>query len=226
MSQRSPLPAVILAFAAILLLTGGGAWFILSRLPQTPAIGLPAPAPSATPRIVTGAAVIRQMQALQRLETTRYTVETVVEASTPDGWVSRGERLLLIAHGDVVAGFDLGKLRPEDVQVSANGKTVTITLPAAEILSAGLDEGKTRIYSRDSGKQLGVFTRGADPNLETEARRRGMQQIMASACEDGVLRRAGDDGTVAVRNLLTLAGYETVQVRTRDAAASACVAPR
>lgn len=218
---------VILAvFFTFALLVVGGAILVESRLSRALSFRLPGPGPTPTPKIVTGAAVIRQMQAMQRLETTRYTVETVVEASTPDGWISRGERLLLIAHGGVIVGFDLSKLRPEDVQVSADGKSIKITLPPAEVLSTGLDEEKTRIYSRTSGRYVGILPKSGDPNLETEARRRGAQQILQSACEDGIMKRANEDGTIAVRNLLTLTGFEIVEVQTREPAPGACAAPR
>ncbi len=133
--------------------------------------------------------------------------------------------MLLIAHGRVVAGVDLGKLQPADVQVSSDGRSVVLTLPPAEILSAGLDEERTRIYSRESGKRLGVFTQAAEPHLEAEARRRGLQQVLHAACEDGILRRANEDGAAALRTLLTLAGFASVQVATREPAA-ACAAPR
>lgn len=190
--------------------------------PRLPALAFPTAGPTATPQIVTSGTVIRQMQAVQRLETTRYTIETVVEANTPDTRFSRGERLLLIAHGTVVVGFDLAKLTAADVTVSPDGKTVTVSLPPVEIFSSGLDEGKTRIYSRESGKQLAVFPKEADPNLETAARRRGLEQIVQSACEDGIAGRAAQDGAEAMRDLLTIAGFTTVQVRVREAATPLC----
>jgi len=181
------------------------------------------PIPTPTPQIVTSGTVIRQMQAVQRLETTRYTIETVVEATTtPANRFSSGEKLLLIAHGTVIVGFDLAKLATGDVTVSPDGKTVTITLPPVEIFSSGLDEGKTRIYSRDSGRQLAVFPKDPDPNLESEARRRGLAQIVQTACDDGITERATKDGTGALQNLLTLAGFTSVQVRVKASTKPLC----
>ena len=99
---------------------------------------------------------------------------------------------------------------------------LTVTLPSAEIFFAGLDEGKTRIYSRESGKQLAVFPKEADPNLETAARRRGLEQIVQSACEDGIAKRAAQDGGDALRDLLAIAGFTTVQVRAKEPAMPLC----
>lgn len=193
--------------------------------PSFPSLALPTAGPTATPVIVTSGTVIRQMQSVQRLETTRYTIETVVDASTEGTFFSSGERLLLIAHGTVVAGFDLARLTTADVIVSADGKTVTVTLPPVEFFSTSLDEGKTRIYSRESGKQLAVIPKEADPNLETAARRRGLEQIVQAACDDGIVKRATEDGINALRDLLTIAGFTTVQVRVEEPTKPLCPAP-
>ena len=191
-------------------------------LPSVPPLAIPTAAPTATPVIVTSGTVIRQMQTVQRLETTRYTIETVVEAATtPDSRISSGEKLLLIAHGTVVVGFDLAKLTTGDIIVSPDGKTVTVALPPVEIFSSGLDEGKTRVYSREAGRVIG-FPKGADPNLETAARRQGLEQIIQSACEDGITRRATQDGTEAMRDLLTIAGFTSVQVRVKEPTTPLC----
>jgi hypothetical protein len=181
------------------------------------------PIPTPTPQLVTSDTVIRQMQAVQRLERTRYTIETVVEATTtPANRFSSGEKLLLIAHGAVIVGFDLAKLATGDVTVSPDGQTVTVTLPAAEIFSSGLDESKTRIYSRDSGRQLAVFPKDPDPNLESEARRRGLAQIVQTACDDGITARATNNSTGAMQDLLALAGFTSVQVRVKESTKPLC----
>jgi hypothetical protein len=180
------------------------------------------PVPTPTPVIVTSGMVIRQMQAVQRLETTRYSIETVVEATAgTTGVFQSGEKLLLIAHGTVVVGFDLAKLTAGDVTVSPDGKSVTVNLPAPEIFTSALDEERTRVYSRESGRTVG-FPRTADPNLESAARRQGLAQIVQTACEDGIARRATQDGGEAMRDLLTIAGFTSVQVRVKESTAPLC----
>ena len=47
-------------------------------------------------------------------------------------------RLLLIAHGTVIAGVDLETLDPENVE-AMDDEAVTVLLPASEILVAALD---------------------------------------------------------------------------------------
>lgn len=234
MERRNSGPAMIIALLLVAIVVIGGAIAYAGRqvsqamnsaadnLPSVPSLAIPTAAPTATPTIVTSGTVIRQLQSVQRLETTRYTIETVVEATaSPDGRFTSGEKLLLIAHGTIVVGFDLATLTTGDVTVSPDGKSVTITLPAPEIFSSSLDEGKTRVYSREAGRVIG-FPRGADPHLETAARRQGLAQIVQSACEDGIARRATQDGSEAMRDLLMIAGFTSVQVRVKEPTTPLC----
>ena len=94
-----------------------------------------------------------------------------------------GDKLLLVAHGEVIAGIDLGQFKAGDVQV--NGDAVHVRLPAAQILTTRIDNGRTRVYSRTTG--LLVAT---DPNLESEVRQTAEQQIAQAALDDGILEKA------------------------------------
>src|ERR1700675_2794065 len=64
--------------------------------------------------------VVNKIQQLQRLETVVYTMDKVVSGAKenpifPD--FLAGDRLLLLVHGEVVAGIDFSSLKPGDVQV-------------------------------------------------------------------------------------------------------------
>src|ERR1700693_2525366 len=66
-------------------------------------------------------AVVQKIQRLNRLETVVYSIDTVVEGSKssavlPD--LLAGDRLLLVVHGQSIAGIDLAQLRPEDVHIT------------------------------------------------------------------------------------------------------------
>ena len=157
----------------------------------------------------TAPVVIEQIQKLNRLETVVYSVDTVVEgkrssAVLPDALF--GDKLLLVVHGQVFAGIDLGRLKPESVAVQ--GRSVTVELPPSEVFSTRIDEGKSRVYTRETG--LLVPT---DPNLETETRRTAESQILQSAQQDGILDTARANGRASVESLLRGFGFEQVTVR-------------
>ena len=157
----------------------------------------------------TAPVVVEQIQKLSRLETVSYSVDTVVEGERsspilPDALA--GDRLLLIVHGQVFAGIDLGKLKPESVKVE--GRSVTLDLPPSEVFSTRIDENKSRVFTRQTG--LLVPT---DPNLETETRRTAESQILQSAQTDGILDTARSNGRTSIEALLRGLGFQQVTIR-------------
>ncbi len=167
-----------------------------------------------TPTIRDWGGAIQQMKNLNRLETQRFSIERVVEASTARGDpldTLLGERLLLIASGDVVAGVDLSKLATRDVIISPDGASVTLTLPASEIFSARLNNERTRVYDRQS-RLLTQLTGGQDPNLETQARQEAERQILKAACENGIMQRAADEAKRSMEQFLRLLEFERITV--------------
>jgi hypothetical protein len=93
------------------------------------------------PRTTTGPVVVEGIQELDQLATVRLTESVPVTRETGGDVLDRlfnGERVLVIATGEVEAGVDLGDIGKDDVKV--NSGTVTIDLPEPQILSASLDE--------------------------------------------------------------------------------------
>jgi hypothetical protein len=102
------------------------------------------------PRTTTGPVVVEGIQELDQLATVRLTESVPVTRETGGDVLDRlfnGERVLVIATGEVEAGVDLGDIGKDDVKL--NSGTVTIDLPEPQILSASLDEQKIRVYDRD-----------------------------------------------------------------------------
>jgi hypothetical protein len=167
-------------------ITGGIATDVQSFLHPTPTI---------YPDPVT---VVLQVRSLARLETAQYTVEKVITAETGQGTLAPlfGDRLLFVAHGEVIAGVDLSRVAEHDVIVSPDGR-VTLILPAAEIFVSTLDNEKSYVYDR----QTGLFTQG-DINLETQARQVAEDEIRRAALEDGILNLAQSNAETFIDRLL------------------------
>jgi hypothetical protein len=117
-----------------------------------------------------------------------------------------GDRLLLVVHGDVIAGVDLGKVQPADVSV--HGRTISLRIPAAEIFTTRIDNARTRVYSRDTG----LFS-VADTNLESEVREEAERQLQQAALQDGVLKTADQNARTTLSRVLTGLGFEQVEFR-------------
>jgi hypothetical protein len=153
--------------------------------------------------------VVRQVRALQRIETVAYSMDKILSGERENPILPQflaGDRLLLVAHGEVIAGVDLSKLQPSDVEV--RGRSVSIRLPAAEIFTTSLDNAKTRVYSRDTG-----LLSTPDPNLEGEVREEAERQLRTAALDDGILKTAQANAGQTINSLLTSLGFTNVEIR-------------
>jgi len=149
--------------------------------------------------------VVEKIRQLSRLETVEYYVEKIVEGDLQNPYLPSflvGDKLMLMAHGEVIAGVDLSQLKSSDV--AADGDHVTVKLPKAEILNTRLDNGQTRVYSRTTGLLV-----AADPNLESQVRQTAEQQIAQAALADGVLEKAHQNARTSVTALLNGLGFTT-----------------
>ncbi|MFZ0536299.1 MAG: DUF4230 domain-containing protein [Candidatus Sulfotelmatobacter sp.] len=153
--------------------------------------------------------VVRQIQKLQRLETVSYTMDKIISGEHENAYLPKflaGDRLLLVVHGEVVAGINLASLGPGDVLIK--GQTVSIHLPAAEVFSTRIDNARTRVYSRDTG----LFS-SPDPNLESEVREEAERQLQQAALQDGILKTAADNARTTIAGMLQGFGFREVDIR-------------
>ena len=191
----------IIAVLASLLIGAGAASWIMTRQG------------SATRIDASRDAVVKEMRSLGRLETSSFSIEKIIEAKKDEGGPWRdilfGDKLLLIANGEVVAGFDLTGLEEDDIQKAGAG--LRVQLPAPQIFSVRLDNEKTRVYDRDQG----LLTRG-DKDLESEARLAAEQSIREAACAAGILREAKENAVKQITALLGALGFPDSVVQGPD----------
>ena len=160
------------------------------------------PTPTVLPDPVT---IIHEVRSLARLETIKFSLEKIITAETRQGafeWLV-GDRLIFVAHGEVIAGIDLNKLDPEDLQV--RGGVLHVDLPDPEIFVVAIDNQKSYVYDRETG----IFTKG-EVNLETEARRAAEVEIEHGALEDGILELASQNAESFLDRLLRDLGFPEV----------------
>lgn len=157
-------------------------------------------------------AVVEKIQRLSRLETVVYSLDTVVEGSKsspllPDALA--GDKLLLVVHGQSIAGIDLAQLKPEDVKIDGdNGSQgIRVTLPASQLFMTTLDNDHTRVYARSTGLLV-----PADQNLESDTRAKAQQQLQQAALSDGILDAARKNARATVTVLLYSLGFQRVDV--------------
>lgn len=151
-------------------------------------------------------AVVDRIQKLQRLESVVYTMDKIVTGEKESVILPNflaGDRLLLLVHGEVIAGIDFQTLKRGDVSVT--GKKIRVRLPQAQLLVTKLDSSKTRVYSRQTG--LLVAT---DPNLESQVREEAERDLRRSALADGILQKAQENSRSTITSLMQSMGFEDV----------------
>lgn len=160
------------------------------------------PTPTIVPDPVT---IINQVRSLARLETIQYTVEKVITAETRQDVFAPlfGDRLLFVAHGNVIAGIDLMKMGPDDMWVRDD--VLYVRLPDAEIFISALDNDKSYVYDRETG----LLTKG-EINLETLARQTAEDEIEKAALEDGILEQASTNAEVYLQRFLFSLGFHEI----------------
>jgi hypothetical protein len=163
--------------------------------------------------IVTAPDVVEKIQRLNRLETVVYSLDTVVEGDEsnpilPDALA--GDKLLMIVHGQTIAGVDMSQLKPDSVEITegGNGRTIRLTLPPSQVFVTTIDEGKSRVYARDTG----LFVH-ADPNLESQVRAKAQNELQQAALSDGILDAAAKNAKSTVTAMLEGLGFTKVDVR-------------
>jgi Protein of unknown function (DUF4230) len=204
--QRPPIRGILLGAAIALAVVGLAVW-LWTGMGFLQLIGLFRG--GTTVINVNQPTVVRQIQQLQRLETVSYTMDKIMSGERNNAYLPKflaGDRLLLVVHGDVIAGVDLGKVQPADVSV--RGRTISLRIPAAEIFTTRIDNARTRVYSRDTG----LFST-PDPNLESEVREEAERQLQQAALQDGALKTADQNARTTLSRMLTGLGFEQVEFR-------------
>ena len=158
------------------------------------------------PQIGNTTTVIKQIQSLNELSTVRYSLEKVVILEDVK-WYG-GNRVVLVASGVVKAGVDLGKMSENDVQISDG--ILTIKLPRAEVLDAYLKDRETQVLDRSTG-----LFREFDKDLEQEARKQAVGQMLIAAKKNGIIADADERAALQLQLFFGKLGFKEVRLESR-----------
>ncbi len=154
------------------------------------------------------AAVIKEIRSLQRLETASFTIEKIIDGGTSGNVFQQllfGDKILLIAHGQVIAGFDFSQISDKDIEVS--GTNIHLTLPKPQILVTTLDNTQTKVYDRTRG----ILNPG-DKDLESKAREAAQNSITEAACKGDILKQASDNARKQLTAFLAALGFTEISI--------------
>jgi len=150
------------------------------------------------------ATLLKEVRSLSELVTVKYVIEKVVILEDVK-WYGEN-RVLLLAHGVVKGGVDLGRLKQDDITVSAN--KISIKLPPAQVLDTYLDEQKTQVIERSTG-----LLRAFDKDLEQTARQNATDDIARAARVSGLKEEVNKRAREQLKSLFLQLGFEEVEFR-------------
>ena len=111
------------------------------------------------------------------------------------------DQIVIVASGNVRAGFDLSKLTEQDVQVQDS--VLTVRIPKAEIFEVIVNPSGFDIYIEE-----GSWSHEQVTNVENKA----MKRLREDAIRDDLLEKATDLGVAKLQELFKTFGFREVVV--------------
>jgi hypothetical protein len=167
----------------------------------------------------TGPAVLKALEDLHEYRAATGSYQVMVDIEKDAKFLPpflKGERTLFLAQGSVDAGVDFSALGPESVAVNPD-RSVTITLPHAQLSKPVLDTAASRVVDRDRGllDRLGsVFS--DSPTGEQSLYAAAEPKLRAAANETALVAKADENTTDMLRRLLGALGFDQVDVHFTD----------
>ena len=168
--------------------------------------------------------LLKSITALSRYEAATGTFQVVVDLSRQSILPSfiEGSQTLFIGVGSTIAYVNFGQLTGKAIRVSANRKTVTISLPAAQLEPAVLNVRQSYVFAEQQGllNRIGNFFSG-NPNSQQQVYILAQQKIESAAVHSPLLTEAEKNTRDMLDGMLRSLGFQQVTVTFGTAAPSA-----
>lgn len=149
---------------------------------------------------------VYQIQDLGMLSTTEYTFGKILHLEDNKEWYKLGDRKILISvRAKAKAGVDLRKVSNANI-VEKNKKTISITLPAPEIISFDMNTEDVRTVHTD----VNGFRMEFNQEEKIKILEMGEQAIRKEMMQSDILRDAEKNAVVFLRDFYKNQGYENV----------------
>ena len=164
-----------------------------------------------------GPAVLTAMRDLSEYHAATGQYQVVIDIQQdakflPD--IIKGKRTIFLAIGSVDSYVDFRKLGDDAVSVSSDRKSVSITLPRAQLSKPNVDPDQSRVLNQD----LGVIDRlgnlfSDQPNPQNQQMYQVAEQRLADAARQvGLQKRAEDNTRATLDKLMRSLGFTTVDI--------------
>jgi hypothetical protein len=126
----------------------------------------------------------------------------------------KGSHELFVAEGEVEGWTEFSSLTEDAIQVSEDGKSITVHVPAAQLSAPRIDPNATRLVSRDRGllDRFGEMLSNGDPTDQQALNQRAEQKIREAAEKSELPGRAQDNSNRFLKSLFEGLGYDNVTI--------------
>jgi len=135
--------------------------------------------------------------------------------------IIKGKRVIFLAIGSVDAYVDFRGLDDDAVAISEDRRTVSITLPRAQLSTPNVDPQQSRVLNQDLGvidRLGGLFSDQPNPQNQ-QMYILAQQRLAGAATQVGLQRKAEDNTRATLEKLMHSLGFTTVTIRFADPAA-------
>ena len=158
---------------------------------------------SKPPRIEETPVIIEQIKSIAQLFTQSYYDECIFDTGTIlTSFFQSDKRLIIIARGVVIAGFDLSRIDANSL--SLRGKSISVTLPPPRILD---------VIVNPSGYETFLAQGDITFQERIDAQEKAKKMIEVNALKKGILQNSGEQGARIMEKFFQLLGFEQIQVR-------------
>jgi hypothetical protein len=159
--------------------------------------------------------VLKSLQDLSDYHAATANLQAVVEVSHDASYLPSfiaGDSTKFLAVGSVDGVVDFRGLTDNAIQISPDGKSVSVTLPAPTYAPTHLDLDNSQVLSHDRGLVNRVGDVFADPGDSKAVYQLGDQALHDAATKTSVLDRAKDNTSSMITAMLKQLGYTNVTV--------------
>ena len=154
---------------------------------------------------------VQSMAESSELGAVEYKVKKIVKTND-EQWYSVGNRQILFqSTAYLKAGVKLDNFSPEDVKIE--GKTVTVTLPKAELLSFNMPVDETQTVFEN----YGFFRSKFSADEQNHILELGEKDIREDVPNLGILEDAEKNVKEIFTAMLTQMGFETININFKEA---------
>ncbi|MDX3662069.1 DUF4230 domain-containing protein [Streptomyces sp. ID05-26A] len=155
-------------------------------------------------------AMLKSVRDLSQYHAAAGEFQVVLDIENDVKWVPAalaGDRTLFVAAGSVNAFVDLGTLKDDGLVVSADGKTVELRVPKAQLDKPNLHHDRSYVFSQERGL-INDLQALAGPPDQQKFYVAAEAKLAEAAKQSELLKRAEDNTRVMLTGMLQSLGFQ------------------